>query len=330
MTHGSRALELLGLLQRRRCWSGRELADRLGVSPRTLRRDVERLGELGYPVRATPGRHGGYRLEPGASLPPLLVDDEEAVAIVLGLRAAAAGGVAGAAADALRALTTVVAVLPSRLRRTALDLQQAIVARPPERAGAAVDVGTLTTIAAACRDAEVVTLRYTDRRGTSSDRLVEPYAVVPHESRWYLLGYDLDRHDWRTLRLDRCGGTSPTGRRFRRRDIPDGDPGAYVARSVTTVHDGHRIDVVIEAPADRVRAEVAHWGAVTALPDGRSRLVAQVSSFDWVAFVLGALEAPFTVTGPEELIRYLRAWGERFTACTIDRPDPELGSPRVR
>src|SRR3954463_8814386 len=208
----SRLLELLSLLQARREWSGPELADRLDVGVRTVRRDMERLRRLGYPVSATPGVAGGYRLGPGASLPPLLLDEEEAVAVAVGLRTAASVGVAGIEETAVRALGKLEQVLPKRLRRRVNALGAATVPYPGT--GPAVDPEALATIATACRDSERLRFAYKRHDGTSSRRLVEPHRLVHTGRRWYLVAYDTDRADWRTFPGGRVPPPGPTGRGF--------------------------------------------------------------------------------------------------------------------
>lgn len=311
MSTTGRILELLSLLQNHRYWAGEDLARRLGVSPRTLRRDVEQLRELGYPVETSRGVGGGYQLAAGGSLPPLVIDDEEAIAIVLGLRTATGSGVAGVAEGAVRALAKVVAVLPPRVRRTANDMASAV-PRSERRGGADADLGVLTAAAAACRDRETLRFAYRKRDGSESLRHVEPHALVPHEGRWYLVAHDLDARDWRTFRLDRIGDVEPGRRSFRPREVPGGDATSYVVASVAAISGRYRVDVTVSAPADRVREEVAQWGRVVPLGEDSARLQMRVDTLDWVAFILGCLEAPFTVHEPPELVDYLDGWAQRF------------------
>src|SRR3954470_2906441 len=195
----ARLLRLISLLQARRDWTGPELAERLEVGVRTVRRDVDRLRRLGYPVQATPGVAGGYPLGVGASLPPLLLDEEEAVAVAVGLRTAVSGGVAGIEETSVRALAKLEQVLPGRLRRRVGALGAATVPYPAT--GPTVDPSTLATIAAACRDNERLRLRYRAHDGTASRRLLEPHRLVHTGRRWYLVAYDTDRADWRTFRV---------------------------------------------------------------------------------------------------------------------------------
>ncbi|MBR8745229.1 YafY family protein, partial [Nocardiopsis sp. MG754419] len=197
----ARLLHLLSLLQTRKDWPGNDLAERLAVSPRTVRRDVERLRELGYPIHATMGTGGGYQLGAGASLPPLLLDDDEAVAVALGLRTVAQGGVTGIEETSVRALAKLLQVLPSRLRRRVDALGTFTVPMPSD--GPTVDAQTLALIAAACRDSELLRFDYESHEGVPSRRVVEPHRLVSHGRRWYLVAWDTGREDWRTFRVDR-------------------------------------------------------------------------------------------------------------------------------
>jgi predicted DNA-binding transcriptional regulator YafY len=229
-----RLLRLLSLLTARRGWRGEDLAGRLGVTPRTVRRDVERLRNLGYEVRAVPGPAGGYELGAGSALPPMLLDDDAAVAVAVGLRAAADGAVAGMAEAAVRAAAIIERLLPDRLRRRADALQSAVVPLP---AGAApVSPDLLGTLALACRDAERLRFAYVDGSGKPSRRHVEPYRLVSTSRRWYLVARDIDRDDWRSFRLDRISQPLPTGQRSSPADPPDaaqfvaeGSPPARIA-----------------------------------------------------------------------------------------------------
>src|SRR5690606_19930835 len=223
----ARMLRLLSLLQTHRYWPGRELAEKLAVSPRTLRRDVERLRELGYPVEASRGVAGGYQLQAGAALPPLLLDDDEAVAIAVGLRNAAGTAVAGIGEASVRALTKVVQVMPPRLRRR-VDALQTYTVPAALGAGTTVDANALTVIAQACRDDERLRFGYRTRAGERASRLVEPHRLVSLGSRWYLVAWDTERHDWRTFRVDRLTEPAVTGVRFRPRELPASDAAQFV------------------------------------------------------------------------------------------------------
>src|SRR5262245_6206297 len=221
MDTSERLLKLLSLLQARPGWTGQELAERLAVTARTVRNDVERLRRLGYPVHASPGVGGGYRLGAGAALPPLLLDDEEAVAVALGLRTAAGGAVAGIEETSLRALVKLEQVLPSRLRHRVNALHSTMATVPG--VGPTVEAGVLTAIAAATRDRERLRFDYRDHDGSGSVRDVEPHRVVSWGRRWYLVAWDAGKQDWRTFRVDRMRPRRPTGPRFIPREVPGGD-----------------------------------------------------------------------------------------------------------
>ncbi|MEV6299707.1 YafY family protein [Actinoplanes sp. NPDC051861] len=305
----ARMLRLLSLLQTHRYWPGGELADRLEVSPRTLRRDVDRLRELGYPVDANRGVAGGYQLQAGAAVPPLLLDDEEAVAIAVGLRSAAAGSVAGFEETSVRALAKVIQLLPPRLRRR-IDALQAVTAPGVFGGGPTLDAASLTTIAMACRGEERLRFDYTPREGETMRRFVEPHRLVSLGRRWYLVAWDLDRGDWRSFRVDRLSDPSLTGARFRPRELPGGDPVAWLRSRLAAIPSRYDVSVVIEAPAEAVRAMMGHWATVEELPDGTSRMRMNVDDLGWPVMALGVLGAPFTVESPVELRDRLRTTAE--------------------
>jgi predicted DNA-binding transcriptional regulator YafY len=311
----SRTLRLLSLLQTHRYWPGAELADRLGVSVRTLRRDVDRLRELGYPVEAHRGVDGGYQLAAGAAMPPLVLDDEEAVALAIGLQAAAQGGVAGVAEASVRALAKVVPVMPPRLRHRVEALRTATV--PASfTGGPAVDPGVLTSVAQACRDAERLEFGYDAADGTRTDRLVEPFRLVPLGRRWYLVAYDLHRHDWRSFRLDRLDGPRRTEARFLPRQLPADDAAEFVRARLRSLPTPYEVEVLFDAPAEAVRARIGRWVSVEEAGEGRCRMRMSTDSLDWAALAVGSVRAEFTVVTPEELGAYLRGWGERFVRAT--------------
>ncbi len=307
----SRTLRLLSLLQTHRYWPGAELAGRLEVSVRTLRRDVDRLRELGYPVEAHRGVDGGYQLAAGAAMPPLVLDDDEAVALAVGLQTAAQGGVVGVAEASVRALAKVVPVMPPRLRRRVEALRMATV---PSTfgGGPAVDPGALTTVAQACRDDERLEFGYCAADGTRTDRLVEPFRLVTLGRRWYLVAYDLHRHDWRSFRMDRLDAPRRTGARFRPRPLPADDAAAFVRAGLRNLPTSYEVEVLVEAPADDVRARVGRWVGVEEAGEGRCRMRMSTDSLDWAALAIGAMEAEFTVVSPPALVEHLRRWGERF------------------
>jgi predicted DNA-binding transcriptional regulator YafY len=307
----ARMLRLLSLLQTHRYWPGVELADRLEVSPRTLRRDVDRLRELGYPVDANRGVAGGYQLQSGAAMPPLLLDDEEAVAIAVGLRTAAGGAVAGIEETSMRALTKVIQVMPPRLRRRVEALREYTVPAIWGN-GPTVDAVALTVIAQSCRDDERLRFGYTAHDGEETRRHVEPHRLVSLGRRWYLVAWDVERHDWRTFRADRIVDPKATGARFRQRDLPGGDAGRYVRDRLTTRPTQHVVIVDIMAPADKVKATVTYYATVEPLDEGSCRMTMNTDTFDWPTMVVGVVGADFTVVQPPELRDHIRAAGERL------------------
>jgi predicted DNA-binding transcriptional regulator YafY len=307
----ARMLRLLSLLQTHRHWPGLELAERLTVSERTLRRDIDRLRELGYPVHSGRGSAGGYQLRSGTAMPPLLLDDDEAVAIAVGLRTAAGGTVEGIEETSLRALTKVVQVMPPRLRRRVDALRVYTVTAPT--AGPQVDATTLTVIAQACRDDERLTFTYTTPSGEPAARLVEPHRLVSLKRRWYLVAWDLDRADWRIFRLDRLTGPATTGARFRPRDLPAADAAAYIAERLGSRPTRYDITVLLHAPAGTVDPVVAVTGGqVEPVDDHSCRLRLQVDAFDWPVLILAAVGAEFDVINPPEFRDYLRDVGRLF------------------
>jgi len=313
----ARMLRLLSLLQTHRYWPGGELADRLEVSPRTLRRDVDRLRELGYPVDAARGVAGGYQLQAGAAVPPLLLDDEEAVAIAVGLRTAAAGAVAGFEETSVRALAKVIQLLPPRLRRR-IDALQAMTSPGVFGGGPTLDAAVLTTLAMACRGEERLRFDYTAHRREASSRHVEPHRLVSLGRRWYLIAWDLDRGDWRNFRVDRLSAPALTGARFRPRDIPGDDPVAWLRGRLAVVPRGHDVSVLLSAPAEPVRRVVGQWATVEEDGPATCRLRMSVDDLTWPVMLLGILNHPFTIESPPELVDAARRAGETLLASTVD------------
>ena len=310
----TRLLRLLTLLQTRRDWPGPGLADRLGVSTRTVRHDMARLRALGYPVEAAPGVAGGYRLGSGGTLPPLLLDDEEAVAVAVGLRSAAGAGVAGVEDSALRALIKLEQVLPGRLRSRVNALQAYTVA--VARGGPAADPQVLARLAAACRDREVVSVDYTKHDGAESARALEPYRLVHWSTRWYLVAWDRERSGWRTFRVDRLRLRSAHGPHFSPREPPAEDVAAYVRRGIRTARARFEARVVVRAPAEVIVARVPSEVVVEAL-DAESCAVYGVAATPlMLAMHLSFLDAEFEVTDPPELVEALRVLARRFAAAT--------------
>lgn len=278
----SRVLQLLGLLQSRRVWTGPELAERLGVTTRSVRRDVERLRDLGYPVHASAGHGGGYQLGAGAALPPLLLDSDEAVAMAVCLRLAAGGSVAGVGEAALRALSKLDQVMPARLRAQVGALRGATVTLTPT-SETPVDPDTLMTLARACRDREHVDAEYVDRGGVGSSRRLEPYQLVTTGRRWYLLAYDRDREDWRSLRLDRMSAVRARGTTFIARDAPDAAD--YVSRAISVAPYRFTATVRYHAPKEIV-AQHFSPASLTITEDGPDACVVHTGADDPQRIVL--------------------------------------------
>jgi predicted DNA-binding transcriptional regulator YafY len=306
-----RLLKLLSLLQARPDWTGQELAERLGVTGRTVRNDVERLRRLGYPVQASPGVGGGYRLGAGAALPPLLLDDEEAVAVAVGLRTAAGGAVAGIEETSLRALAKLEQVLPSRLRHRVGALHSAMTA--VQGAGPAVDPGVLTAIATAVRDRERLRFDYRHHDGSGSVRDVEPHRMVSWGRRWYLVAWDVGREDWRTFRVDRVRPRLPTGPRFTPRKVPGGDVAAYVEKTVGQATWRYRARLLLHAPAAALAGRLPP--AVELEPVDDRTCLATVGSDDpyLLALFVGLLDVDFEIVDAPELATQLRKLARRYT-----------------
>jgi predicted DNA-binding transcriptional regulator YafY len=311
----ARLLGLLSLLQTPREWPGSELADRLGVSPRTIRRDVERLRELGYPVEASRGVAGGYRLVAGTAMPPLVLEDDEAVAIAVGLRTAAGQTVSGIEEASVRALAKLEQVLPARLRRRVGTIGTATVTVPA--VGPAVDPAQLTVFAGAITNRETVRFRYRANDGTETRRRVEPLRLVATGRRWYLVAYDLDRADWRIFRADRIRDAQATGGRVTPRKPPATDLAAYVVERLYDLVPTYRAVAVLAEPVSQVAPRLgAAAGELTDLDDGRSRWRSQADTLDWLAFRLLGLGCAFTVEEPSELVAHLRLLADRAAAAS--------------
>ncbi|HEX6022007.1 MAG TPA: WYL domain-containing protein [Solirubrobacter sp.] len=302
----TRLLRLLALLQTRTDWTGPQLADRLEVTTRTIRNDIDRLRRLGYPVHAEPGAAGGYRLGAGTSLPPLLLDDDEAVAVAVGLRMAASGGVAGIEEASLRALARVEQVLPSRLRHRVVALHDATLALPGH--GPQVDPEVLSTVAAAIRARERLRFDY----DTAGLHTVEPHRLVHTHGSWYLVAWDPEPDDWRIFRVDRIRPRSHHGTRFRRREDPEGDIATYVEKQLGQSMWHYRARVKVHAPAERVAARVPPAVVVEAI-DARTSFV-NVGSDDprTLAFWLAMIDEDFDARDHPELAQELRDLAARY------------------
>ena len=306
-------LRLLSFLQTPRDWTGAELAERLEVSPRTIRNDIERLRSLGYQVQATRGPVGGYRLASGTTVPPLLLDDDEAVALAVALRTGAGGGSHGIEASSMRALAKLEQVLPARLRSRvgALQTHTVLVRR---RWHQPVDPEVLTLLAAACRDHHGLRFDYEDRRGSASQRRVEPHRVVHAEGRWYLVAWDTDRGDWRTFRVDRIRSEVVSGHRTAPRELSDDEITALISRGVPTAARRYRTRVTVLAPAEAIAERVGPWvGTVEPIDASSCVLETGADDLDILAVHLGLLNVDFVVTEPPELVTHMRALGERYS-----------------
>lgn len=330
----ARLLSLLSLLQARRDWPGQVLAERLDISPRTVRRDVDRLRELGYPIAAAKGPAGGYRLDAGTQLPPLLFDDEQAVALAVGLQLATTVG-AGIEEAAIRALNTVRQVMPARLRRRIDTLPIVAVERPVTRPDAGVDIGVLITIGAAIHASEALRFDYvTSTSGPSDDdaaatppRRVQPHHLITWAGRWYLVAWDLDRNDWRTFRVDRISPRTPTGPRFTPRELPGGNFATFVANRFrgsggSDSPDGWPChgEVILDLPA-AVVLTYTREGIAEAIGPDRCRVV--LGSWSWasLAATIGRFDADIEIIGPPELKAAFAHLAQRYAnAAEEQRP----------
>jgi predicted DNA-binding transcriptional regulator YafY len=317
LSTSERLLRVLTLLESRRDWSGADLAERLEVSTRTIRNDMVRLRTLGYPVGAAPGVAGGYRLGAGAALPPLLLDDDEAVAVAVALGSSAGGGVAGIEETSVRALVKLEQVLPSRLRRRVNALQAYTV--PVALSGPTVEPHLLSTIAGACRDAEVLRIDYRKHDGTESTRSVEPYRLVHLGRRWYLVAWDRDRRAWRTFRVDRLQVRSPNGPRFTPRELPAEDIGDYVMRNVRSMPMPYEVKVLVHAAAVVITERVPRGIVVEPVDEETCAVYAKANTIEMLTLYLGMMDADFTVTEPPELVDRLRKMSERFLSAVPRR-----------
>jgi predicted DNA-binding transcriptional regulator YafY len=307
----ARLLRLLSLFQGRRYWSGGDLAARLAVTGRTLRRDVDKLRSLGYPIHSAAGVEGGYQLGAGSTMPPLLLDDEEAVAVALGLRAAAEGTVSGVEEASVRALAKIEQILPPRLARRAAALQAMIVTSSAAKSSP-VDAKLLATLAGACRDLEVLRFRYSDHAGSASARAVEPHRLVNTRGRWYLVAWDNGREAWRTFRVDRIQPRLSTGPRFSPRDPPARDLAAYVAQGAWHAPPC-RARVKLMASAQAIAGHMPPCFGLLEPIDERSCYIDMGgSTYESLAFHLGLFGVDFELTGPPELLAQVDRLTNRY------------------
>lgn len=315
----TRVLRLLSLLQVRREWSGDELGARLEVDVRTIRRDVDRLRQLGYTIDASAGPGGGYRLGAGTATPPLLLEDDEAIAVAVAL-GAAAGSVADTQDVALRVLAKLDQLLPRRLRRrlSAVPAVTLSLAAP----GAAASLSTLAAVAAACRDTVQLRFAYRDNRGTVTSRVVEPMRLVHTGRRWYLAAWDVEREDWRTFRVDRIEAQPglAQGARFVPRTPPE-DFATFVSKSITAWPYRYRARLRVDGSGAYVRAHVPPWiGVVESVDDDHCTVTIGGDSYETVAALIVHAGVEFTLLEPTDLVQPIRDAAERLLRGTSVRP----------
>ncbi|MFP1629626.1 helix-turn-helix transcriptional regulator [Streptomyces sp. 5K101] len=322
----ARLLRLLSLLQAHREWSGADLAQRLGVTPRTVRRDVDRLRELGYPVNASPGTGGGYQLGAGAELPPLLLDDDEAVAVAVGLRTAAGQGIEGIGETSVRALAKLEQVLPARLRRrvSALNAFTVPMLRTPQ---ARLEPSVLTELANACRDSERLRFEYLDHAGATTRRTVEPHRLVCTERRWYLVAWDVERDDWRTFRADRITPKPPHGPRFTPREPPADDLAAYVSQGVSTQAYAARAVIRLHTSAERAAQVIGPSDGVLEPVDASHCLLRTgAAGLDVLVIHVMLMGVDFEVVEPPELTDRVREVRDRLSRALAPGTDRGTGT----
>ncbi|MFB7711110.1 helix-turn-helix transcriptional regulator [Streptomyces sp. NPDC056105] len=325
----ARLLRLLSLLQARREWSGADLADRLGVTPRTVRRDVDRLRGLGYPVDASPGTGGGYRMGAGAELPPLLLDDDEAVAVAVGLRASAGQGIEGIGETSVRALSKLEQVLPGRLRRRVSALNAFTVPMLRGPGPSDVDPSVLTELAAACRDSERLRFAYEDHGGAATRRTVEPHRLVCSERRWYLVAWDVDREDWRTFRVDRITPKPPHGPRFTPRTPPADDLAAYVSKGVSQAPYATGATIRLLVPVEEATQRISpSAGTLEADGDDSCVLRTGAANLDVMVIHVTLTGFEFEVLEPDVLTDAIRTARDRLSRA-LERAGSADGTTRT-
>ena len=295
-------------------------AHRLEVSERTLRRDVDSLRDLGYPIESRRGVAGGYQLAAGATLPPLLLGDDEAITIVVGLHTAVNSAVAGVAEPSIAALAKVVQVLPARLRKRAEALG-AMTSSVAWSDAAAVEPETLATVALACRNAEQLQFRYTAREGKRTKRLVEPHRIVLVGRRWYLVAFDLDRWDWRSFRIDRIANAHSTAKRCAARTLPARDAASFVQSSLDEAWPRFDVVAIVHAAAPSIKQRIGRKGGVEPVDTDRCVVTMRAESLDWPLFVLGGLGAELAIVSPPELAELASVWSKRLANAAITSRD---------
>ncbi|WP_199546947.1 YafY family protein [Streptomyces sp. N35] len=325
----ARLLKLLSLLQAHREWSGPDLANRLGVTPRTVRRDIDRLRELGYPVNASPGTGGGYQLGVGAEMPPLLLAGEEAGGVAGGLGTAGGQGIEGLGETSVRALAKLEQVLPNRLRRRVSTLNAFTVPMLRSSRTSAVDPSVLTELAGVCRDAERLRFEYRDHGGSSTRRTVEPHRLVCTERRWYLVAWDVDRDDWRTFRVDRITPKPPHGPRFEPREAPAEDLAAYVSKGVSTRAYDARATIRLHTSVQEAEQRISpSAGTLTAETESTCVLRTGAGSLDVMVIHVMLMGYEFEVLEPAELTDHIRR-SRDLLARALERGSSPAGTPRT-
>ncbi|QIV87506.1 helix-turn-helix transcriptional regulator [Glutamicibacter mishrai] len=314
MSTSTRFLRLLSLLQTHRYWSGDELAERLDVSLRTVRRDIDRLRDLGYPVQADRGVGGGYQLASGTALPPLVLDDEEAVALVVSLQSTVHAGASVLAEAALRAMGKVVPVLPARLRKRAQALTASTVPLNSQSpAPDPVDPAVLVAFAQACRDHERIAFDYQDAKGAKSSRRVEPAQLVNVGNRYYLVAFDLGRDDWRSFRVDRAQNPSPRALRFTPRVVPGGNAASFV-RAGLRGSGQQDVSARIHASTKELEPLIGRWFQIEEIDDNSSLVRTENMNLNWAAFGLAMSRAKVSDVQPAELHTLLDSWMENLSS----------------
>ncbi len=323
----ARLLKLLALLQRRPSWTGAELAQQLGIDARTVRRDIERVRDLGYEVTSTPGSAGGYKLGVGADMPPLLLDEQEAMAVAVLLGASAGMALPGIERATLATLARIDRLLPSRLRGRVKALRAATV--PLLATPVAVPAENLARLAEGCEPTELAHFDYSSREGHKTSRRVAPYRLVAAERRWYLVAFDLDRKDWRTFRVDRIAKVRLTGHTFAPRKLDDA--ARLVSEAISAAPYRYQIVVRVDAPAATVRRAVSP--SVATVEDAGDHVLLRVGADEmhWAAGYLIGLGFPFAVLHPPELGQWLCALGDRLIAThSQGQPPPKPGGAWAR
>lgn len=316
MSGKTRLLELLTLLHSGRLWPADNLAERLEISPRTLRRDVTTLQELGYPICAGRGTGGGYSLTGKSALPPLMLSEDEAVVVVLGLTYATARAADSDIEATVSALVKLMEVLPPKVRRRVEALRSITISSPPGNRRPTSEVRVITTVAGAARRSERVLIAYSAADGAKSTRQVEPHDLVSREGLLYLVAFDLLRQDWRLFRVDRIAEAQPTGKVFARRQLPSGDVSTFLSEGLAAARSLYLVRATVQANSARVEEVLGEYASIEPTGPGSCDVTIAADQLDWVAFGLTSIGAPFAVHEPKEARHHLQAWGRRLVEAT--------------